>query len=96
MLQSTILHNASPEDLINQFVTIVRKEIEDLKRNYQPKQPEEYLTRHEVADLLKIDKSTVHNHVKKGVLKQYGIGGKVYYKRSEIEAKMIPLAPLSN
>lgn len=96
MLQSTILHNTSPEDLINQLVTILRQDIENLKQNFQPKQPEEYLTRQEVADLLKIDKSTVHNHVKKGVLKQYGIGGKVYYKRSDIEAKMIPLSPLSN
>ncbi|PTX44188.1 excisionase family DNA binding protein [Christiangramia gaetbulicola] len=96
MLQSTILHNTSPEDLINQLVTILKKEIQDLKQNFQPKQPEEYLTRQQVAELLKIDKSTVHNHVKKGVLKQYGIGGKVYYKRSEIEAGMIPLSPLSN
>ncbi|WP_299154796.1 helix-turn-helix domain-containing protein [uncultured Christiangramia sp.] len=89
MLQSTILHNASPEDFLNQIVSVFRKEIEDLKQNFQPKQPEDLLTRDEVAKLLKIDLSSVHNWSKKGILKRYAIGGRIYFKRSEIDESLI-------
>lgn len=69
----------------------LRKDIKDLKNNFQPKQPEEYLTKNETAELLKVDPSTIFNWTTKGVLKRYGLGGRVYYKRSEIEAAISPL-----
>ncbi len=53
----------------------------------------EYLTRRDLASLLDIDISTVHNWSKRGILNPYGIGGRVYYKRSEVEAAIIELKP---
>jgi len=58
----------------------------ELSKQFQPKQPTEYLTRQEVADLLKIDLSTLWHWTKKKTLNAYGIQNRVYYKRSEIES----------
>lgn len=79
---------------LEQFEAIIERIVEDkvnnLKKDFEPKTPEELLSRHEVAALLKIDISSVHNWTNKGRLTSYGIsGGRVYYKRSEIEAALI-------
>ncbi|HRH10403.1 MAG TPA: helix-turn-helix domain-containing protein [Bacteroidia bacterium] len=34
----------------------------------------------------------MHNWCVKGKLKPYGIGNRVYFKRSEIEANLVPLS----
>jgi excisionase family DNA binding protein len=90
MTQSTILHQVSAEQITNMFDKLENQLLE-LKANFQPKQPTEYLTRNEVADLLKCDLSTLHNWVKKGKLKPYGIGSRIYFKRNEIDEVLIPL-----
>jgi excisionase family DNA binding protein len=46
---------------------------------------EEYLTREETANLLKINKSTLWSYTKQGKLNAYSIGNRVYYKRSEVD-----------
>ena len=52
----------------------------------------EILTRKEVAELLSIDLSTLWSWTKKGNLKAYGIGNKVFYKYSEIlQEALVPL-----
>jgi excisionase family DNA binding protein len=90
MTQSTILHQVSAEQITNMFDKLENQLLE-LKANFQPKQPTEYLTRNEVADLLKCDLSTLHNWTKKGKLKPYGIGSRIYFKRSDIDSVLIPL-----
>lgn len=52
------------------------------------KKTEEYLTRKEVCEMLKIDKSTLWRWTKEGLIAAYGAGNRVYYKRSEIEAAL--------
>ena len=42
-------------------VSIIRNQLEELKNSFEPKTPNEYLTRNEVAEMLKCDLSTVHN-----------------------------------
>lgn len=68
-----------------------KQQLADLKKNFQPKEPTEYLTRNEVAELFKIDLSSVHNWTKKGILQAYQISGRVYYKRTEIESAIVEL-----
>jgi hypothetical protein len=65
--------------------------VTELKQNFVPKEPPEFMTRGEVAEMLKVDLSTLFNWNKKGKLIPYGIGNRVYYKRSDIEAVLIPL-----
>ncbi len=91
MQNSILLQNVTPEQLQNEIIKGVKNELEQLKKDFQPKQPSEYLTRNEVAEMLKIDLSSVHNWTKKGKLKAYGIGGRVYYKRDEVENSIIEL-----
>ncbi len=81
----------TPDELEERIYNRFKKDFENLKNHYQPKEPVEFLTRNEVRDLLKVDLSTVWGWTKKGKLKSYGIAGRVYYKRSEVEAAIQPL-----
>lgn len=69
----------------------IKNELVNLRESFQPITPTEFLTRQEVAKLLKIDLSSVHNWTKKKILQSYQIGGRVYYKRSEVENAIIKL-----
>ena len=91
MMNLIQLIGISPDELKTQILEGVESQIKDLKKSFQPKEPTEFLTRREVADLLKIDISTVHNWTKRGKLIPYGIQGRVYYKRSEVESALIAL-----
>lgn len=89
MQTSILINNISAESLISRFDDL-QNQIRELKKSLQFKQPEEYLTRSETADLLKCDISTIHNWTKKGKLVAFKIGNRVYYKLSQIESVMIP------
>jgi len=81
----------TPEQLQNAIIEGVNSKLDDLKKEYQPKEPNEYLTRNEVAEMLKIDLSSVHNWRKKGILKAFQISGRVYFKRTDIEKAIVEL-----
>lgn len=83
--------SVTPEQLQNAILTGVKVQIEQLKKEYQPKEPTEFLTRNDVKELLDVDLSTVHNWTKKGKIRAYGISGRVYYKRAEVEQAIKPL-----
>lgn len=90
MKKATILHDFSPEQITSLFEGL-QNQLTELKANFQPKVPEEFLTRNEVAELLKCDLSTLWNWTKKSKLISYGIGNRTYYKRTEIESAMVCL-----
>jgi len=81
----------TPEQLQEAIISGLKAQLVELKKELEPKEPSEYLTRNEVKDLLKVDLSTVHNWTKRGKLHSYGLGNRVYYKRSEVEAAIKPL-----
>lgn len=58
---------------------------EQLSKDFQPKEPTDFLTRSEVCKLLKIDLSTLHRWRKEKTIPSYGMGNRVYFKRSEVE-----------
>ena len=78
-------------EVILEKLCLVEKELASIKENFQPKEPVELMTREETADYFKINLSTLHNWTKKGKLYAYGIGYRVYYKRSEIMSMVIRL-----
>lgn len=88
---STLLHNTTPEKLTEGIVKRFEEKLNQLKEAFQPKEPTEYMTRNEVKDMLHVDLSTVHNWTKKGKLKAYGIGNRIYYKRDEVEQSITPI-----
>tara|TARA_B110000971_G_C20011066_1_gene501529 strand:+ start:1402 stop:1671 length:270 start_codon:yes stop_codon:yes gene_type:complete len=72
-------------------IEFIKKEIVNLKENYKPREPKTYLTRQEVATLLSVDISSVHNFSKKGILQKYMIGGRCLYIRSEVEKSIVKI-----
>jgi excisionase family DNA binding protein len=76
---------------IIELIKEIRETVGELKDTIQNQQPKEYYTREEVAKLLNIDLSTLHNWVKKGKFTKFSIGGRVYFKRSEIENAIIQI-----
>lgn len=91
MKHTTILNSCSPDQLTQAILNGVDEKFNQLKTEFQPKEPTELLTRNEAKELLKVDLSTLYNWTKKGKLKSYGIGNRVYYKRHEIETTLTPL-----
>jgi len=91
MKNSTLIHDLTPEEFQDVILQVVKTQFELLKKEFTPKEPTEYMTRTMVSEMLKCDISTVHNYTVKNKLKAYGIGNRVYYKRTEVEASLIPL-----
>ena len=81
----------SPEEMEDRMFARFKSELESIKSEFQPKQPTEFLTRQQVKELLDIDLSTVHNWTKRGKLQAYGIAGRVYFKRAEVEQALKPI-----
>jgi hypothetical protein len=81
----------TPEQLQNAIIEGVKLQLEEFKKYFVPKEPNRYLTRQDVADMLQIDLSSVHNWTKKGTLKSYQISGRVYYKLDEVENAIVKL-----
>jgi hypothetical protein len=81
----------TPQELQNQINEGVKNQLQDFLKHYQPKQPNEYLTRSDVAKMFNVDLSTVHNWSKSGKLKPLGLGARVYFLRSDIEQSLQPL-----
>lgn len=92
-MQTIQFIQVTPEQLQEAIINGVNSKLEDLKKNFQPKVPEELVTRNEVAEMFKIDLSSVHNWTKKGKLKSYGVSGsgRIYYKRGELEKVLIEI-----
>ena len=84
---------SSPEELEDRIYIRLKSEIDIIKSDFQPKLPTEYLTRNQVKEMLDVDLSTIHNWTKRGKLQAYGIGNRIYYKRSEVEQAIVPLHP---
>ena len=82
----------SPTELKAEIVKDLKNSlIPELSKQFQPKQPAIYLTRNEVAKMLQINLSTVHNWSKKGILKANSIQGRIYFKREEVESAIVEL-----
>jgi hypothetical protein len=90
MKNSTLIHDVTPEQITSLFKGL-QNQISDLKQNFEPKTPNEYLTRAQVAEMLKCDLSTIHNWCKKRKLKPLGIGNRIYFLRKDVEAAIIPI-----
>ena len=79
-----------PEDLKN-YIESLKSDLAEIKLNLRPKEPTKYLGRKEVAEMLDVNISTIHNWTVKGILTALQIGGRIYYKKADIEAAMIEL-----
>jgi transposase len=81
----------TPEEQNKPLFKYIDKKFDEFKELYKPKKVNTYLTRSDVAKMLKIDLSSVYNWTRKGTLKSYQISGRVYYKLAEIESAIVEL-----
>jgi len=87
----TQVHNVTPQQLKESILLDVRAELKAIAQNFQPKKQAEYLTRKEVAKILKVSLVTLSDWNKKGILKPYRLGNLIRYKTSEIEESLIAI-----
>ncbi len=81
------IENLEATDLVNRLNSL-ENTLQDFVQNYQ--QPDEFLTRAEIAKMLKITLVTVSDWTKKGTIQAYKIGGRVLYKKHEILNTITP------
>jgi hypothetical protein len=93
MAQTIQFISTSPQELQNQINEGVKIQLQEFLKHFAPTHPKEYLTRQEVATMLSVDISTVHNFCKRKKLNPLGFSGssRVYFLRSEVEASLKPL-----
>lgn len=90
-MKSIQFFQVTPEQFQDSILQGVKQQLQELKKEFQPKEPEEYLSRADVAKMLKVDISTIHNWGKSGKLTKHAIGNRIYFKRSEVERAIIQL-----
>ena len=90
-MEAIQITQTNANDFKSEILKGVKIQIDELKSQFQPKEPNEYLTRQEVAKMFNVDISTVHNWCKSKKLNPLGSGARVYFLRSEIEASLTPL-----
>lgn len=85
------LIEVTPQQLQEEILKGITKQLSELAKLFNVKTEEEYLTREETAKLLKVDLSTLWHWKSKGILVPFGIGNRVYYKRTDIDKAMVKL-----
>ncbi|MFV8368646.1 helix-turn-helix domain-containing protein [Flavobacterium sp. LB2R40] len=83
--------SVTPEQLQQEITKGIKSHLDDFLKNFKPKEPNDYLTRQDIAKMFDVDISTVANWQKNGKLRPLGISGRVYFLRSEVEASLTPL-----
>lgn len=81
----------TPNELKSLLMEGVQQVVNQIREEFQPKTPTQYLTRKQVAKMLDINLTTLNNWTNRGALTSYGIQGRVYYKRDEVEKAFIKL-----
>jgi hypothetical protein len=93
------MENLKLEDLPRAMEEVLRKldrlenDLNEIKENFQPKEPLELMTREETAEFFKISLATLWQWSRKGILPSYGIGNRIYYKRNEVTNSLLKIKP---
>lgn len=91
MEKTVLLYQLTPEEFQLLIKKAVAAEFESFKDRLRESEPDQLLTRSEACDFLKINSTTLWNWTKSGKVQAYGIGNRVYYKKQELTASLIPL-----
>ena len=81
----------TPNEFKKEIENEVKAHLDEFLKHFKPEPQKEYLSRKDVAKMFGVDISSVHNWTRSGKIRAYGISGRVYYLRSEIEASLKPL-----
>jgi hypothetical protein len=90
-MQTVQFIQTTPQELQHQINEGVKIQLQDFLKHFTPTPPKEYLSRQDISKMFGVDISTVHNWCKSKRLNPLGIGSRVYFLRSEVEASLKPL-----
>lgn len=82
------IENLGVDDLRTLIKSVFRDEVKTLRDELNvgtPKKQEQLLTKKELCELLNISETTAWSWQKSGKIKCHSIGGRRYYKLSEVE-----------
>jgi excisionase family DNA binding protein len=80
-----LLHNITPDKFKEELIFSLKEVIQELIIELKEEKPIEYLTRKQVAEILKISIVTISDWNNKGILKPYRIGNLIRYKSNELQ-----------
>lgn len=81
----------TPQQLQEVIGQAVSRQLEPFLNKLSEKEESDLLTKKEAAAFLSITQTTLDAWSKKGSFNSYGIGGRVYFKKSEIISALIKL-----
>lgn len=84
-MEKLVFISLSEEDFRQIQKEWFKESIKEILQQYKSKPLEEYLTRQEAAEVLKISLPTLDNLTKTKGLKRYSVGRDFRYKRSDID-----------
>jgi len=88
--------NTTPEDFKKELGEIIDSKLKQFHQHFQPKEPEEYIPRKELALRLSISEATLWRYTKNGTFTAYGIGKRVFYKLSEVNDSICELKQMKS
>ena len=80
-----LLHNITPDEFKNELISSLKEVIQELLIETKKEKEVEYLTRQEVAKILKVSLVTMSQWDKLGIVQPYRIGNRIRYKSNELE-----------
>lgn len=82
-------YEVEPKELKKEIIEGVEKLLVEFSKKFTPKEPEAWLNRKDVSELLVVSLPTLHQRDKLGILKPYKIGTRVRYRQSDIEETLL-------
>lgn len=83
-----MLHEISPDELIEKILNGVEMQMEQFKKEIGTNEKAEFMTIEETCSFLKVSKFTIHDWVKKSILHKMKFGNRTYFDRKQIEDKL--------
>jgi excisionase family DNA binding protein len=83
------LNGIEVKELLEKIGELIDSKLAKSAHTSKPKHQSKYLTRKEVALLLKISLPTLNDWTKEGLLQSYRLGTRVLYKQDEIEQSLL-------
>jgi len=69
----------------------LKNELNQLRKELREEEKEKLLTREETAEALSIGLSTLSKWTSQGKIPSYGLGGRIYYKHSDVLGSLVSL-----
>lgn len=88
MVSQILLNGVSLDGLLERIGQLIDAKISHLPQTTTTQKQSDYITRKEVAALLKVSLQTLHDYSKLGYVKSYKIGSRVLYKKAEVLAAL--------